>query len=883
MVLAPAGAHHAVQGLLDSLTGVSAALVDTLDAVAWLETDVLWLHDTRPTAPGLLEWMRAGGRLLASLDAASIAVDLGLETVAPDERRDAVWAAPPDAEPRVGLAGFGPHPLFTGLHQGNCTWAPVEGEAYHWACYVANRPANAGVVAVARRGLVLEPARVVAWEYAVGEGGLLCIGAGIHPDAADRSCLPQLRTLLGNALAGQGIPHRDRPAGARLWPAPGRTVWRTDLTPASPPVGLDGEWPDSPTALALELPVESDDPWTLAGRRGFLAGTERGGLREVWLHPFRVLGQAAITVAGAAPASTRLRVTPDQVDRRSEVGGVPVLERWTIGLEYPVVYWQVEAGEGRALLLEWTADLRRTWPYPAGCLGDLALSVAPGGRQATLGAPGDPFRVVIDIEGGTLEAAPADGAAVRMSVRAVGSCRVRFIGAADEADGERTRQFLERRGFAGIRAQRVEHARELAAYASSLAIPEPELVEAFEWAKVRMDCALASTPGVGRSLVAAYGASTPGAGDGRPGAAWYFGADTCWTAMAQLAAGDRGAPRDALKFLSLAQDVDGRILGECTTSGLARFGGDAGTPLYLLLVARYAAWTGELDLIARRWSAVQRALATRVDTQPAGPAVEDSIAALAEEACWVAALEELQPLAEALGHPETAEELAGLAGTARRAARRRALEGGVYASGAGRPADPQADAAVAVPILLGLLESAEADAWLAGREAGTGPRAEPAVIAALLSQAEFGAGRFASGLAHWRSAALQVRRGARDAGADHARTAGTLATAAVEGLWGVRPNALEAAVRLAPWFPPDWEVMELERLRVGRTVLGVRLRRRFGQVAARIERIHGPRIHVEFELRGAPPVHMVALDDVELAPGRVAFEADGRHALVWNA
>jgi hypothetical protein len=884
VVLAPAGVHHAVQGLLDSLTGVSAALVDALEAVPWLETDVLWLHDTRPgPTPDLLEWMRGGGRLLASLDAASIAVDLGLETVAPDEWRDAVWEAPPDSEPRVGLAGFGPHPLFTGLHQGSCTWAPVGGEAYHWACYVANRPANAGVVAVARRGLVLEPARVVAWEYAVGEGGLLCIGAGVHPDPADRSCLPQLRTLLGNALAGQGIPHRDRPAGARLWPAPGRTVWRTDLTSASPAVGLDGEWPDSPTSLALDLPAESAEPWTLAGRRGFLAGTERNGLREIWLHPFRVLGQATLTVAGAVPAATRLRVTPDQVDRHSEVAGSPVLERWTIGLEYPAVYWQVEPGDGRAVLLEWTADLRRTWPYPAGCLGDLQLSVAPGGRQATLGGVGDPFRVVIDVEGGTLEAAPADGAAVRISVRAVGPCRVRFLGAADDADRERSRQFLERRGFAGVRAQRVEHARELAVYASSLAFPEPGLGEAFEWAKVRMDSALASTPGVGRSLVSAYGASTTGAGDGRPGAAWYFGADTCWTAMAQLAAGDRGAPRDALKFLSLAQDVDGRILGECTTSGLALFGGDAGTPLYLLLVARYAAWTGELDLIARRWSAVQRAVATRAALPVASRDGRVSISALAEEACWVAALEELQPLAEALGHPETAEELAGIAAPARRAARRRALADGVYAPAAGRPADSQEDAALAIPVLLGLLEPAEAEAWLAGREAGAGPRVEPALVAALLSQAEFGTGRYASGLAHWRSAALQVRRGARDAGADHARTAGMLAAAAVEGLWGVRPNALESAVRIAPWFPPDWEVMELERLRIGRTVLGVRLRRRFGQVAARIERIHGPRIHVEFELRGAPAAQMVALDDAELAPGRVAFEADGRHALVWHA
>jgi hypothetical protein len=889
VALAPAGAREAVQSLLDSLSGVSAVLADSLDTVPWLETDVLWLHDIRPIpSDNLIAWLRAGGRLLATLDAAAIAVDLGLESVAPDDVRDATWAALPDVEPRVGLAGFGPHPLYTGLQQGACTWAPVEGEPYHWVGYLSGRPASGGVVGVARRGMALDPARVIAWEYAVGEGGLLCLGAAIYPDAPDPSCLPQLRTLLGNALAGQGIPHGDRPAAARHWPAPGRTVWRTDLAPASAVTGLDGEWPAAPSALALDFPVESDDPWTLAGRRGFLAGGERTGLREVWLHPYRVLANVVLSVAGATPIAARMRVTPDQVDRHSDVGGVPVLERWTIGLEYPALYWQVEPGEGRALLLEWTSDLRRTWPYRGGCAGDLELSVAPGGRQASLGAAGDPFRLVIDIEGGTLEAAPLEGPAVRFSVRSVGACRLRFVGAADEADRDRTRQFLERRGFAGIRAQRAEHARELAAYATSIACPEPALVEAFEWAKVRMDGALLSTPGIGRSLAAAYAASTPGAGDGMPGAAWYFGGESCWTAMAQLAAGDRGAPRDALKFLSLTQDVDGRILGECTASGLARYGGDTGTPLYLLLTARYAAWTGELDFIARRWSAVQRALAT-----------VGSPTDLAEEVCWVAALEELQPLAEALGHPETAEELAGLAASGRRACRSALLASDSYGSAPSRAPDAARDAVLLIPILLGLVEPAEARAWLADRDARLeGARPEPPLVASILSQAEFRAGRFESGLAHWRSAAAELRRGSKGAFSpgfrvpdacpgegcpDHARTAAMVAGATVEGLWGVRPNALESAVRLAPWFPPEWEQMELERLRVGRTVLGVRLRRRFGQVAALIERIHGPRMHVEFELQGAPPAESVMLDDVALPPGRVAFEADGRHALVWHA
>ncbi len=777
MAVAPAAARDPVRALLASLPGLSARVVESLDAVAWADTDILWLHDLHPTSPSMRLWLDAGGRVLATLQGALLAADLGLESTPPDDVRDTVWQPTPGPDSLRGLAAFGPHPLFDGMQQGTCTWAPVAGEGYRAAVYLARRPSAGSVVAVERAGMELNAARIVAWEYVVGNGGLLCIGSGVYPDAEDQRCAPQLRALIGNALAGQGIPHRDRPSGARHWPRPGERVVRRDLAPVPAVTEPRGDWNDSPTVLARDYPVASDEPWSLGGRRGFVAGGERRGLREAWLHPFRVMLDASLTIAGSAPAPSRMRVTPDQVDRHAMVDGVAVTERWMVALEHPVIYWQVDPGARRPVVLEWTADLRRAWPYPAACGGDLELSVAPDGRSASLAAQGDPFRLLIEVDGGTLEAAPIEGPAVRVSVRAAGPCRVRLLGAVDDADLERTHQMLARRGFGGIRAQRADHARELATYATSIDLPAPGRVEEFEWAKVRMDALLAGTPGIGRCLTAGYGESAPGTG--KPGAAWYVGAEACRTAIAQLAAGDRGGPRDTLKFLSLTQDVDGRILAECSTSGVARYGGGSVMPLYLLLAARYAAWTGELDFLSRRWGSIRRAL--DVGTAERAWSVADA-------SLWAAALEALQPLAEALGHPETAEELAGHAAAAR----------------------------------AGVPEGDDAPRW-------------PGV--------------------------LDV----------------------IEGLWGVTPNALENAVQLAPLFDPAWDTMALDRLRVGKTVLSVRLRRRFGQVAARLERVHGPRIHVDFRLRGAAAADAVTLDDVELRGGRVGFEVEGNHALVWHA
>ncbi len=277
MAVAPAAARDPVRALLAALPGISARVLDSLDHVVWADTHVLWLHDLHPTSPALRPWLDAGGRVLATLRGTLLAADLGLEPIPPDDVRDTVWEPVPGSEAIFGLAAFGPHPLFDGMQQGTVTWAPVAGERYCAATYLAGRPASAGVVAVERVGMELNATRIVAWEYGVGDGGLLCIGSGVSLEASDPRCGPQLRALIVNALAGQGIPHRERSAGARHWPRPGERVLRRDLAPVPAVAEPPGDWEDSPAALVQDILVESDRPWSLGGRRGFLAGARVAG------------------------------------------------------------------------------------------------------------------------------------------------------------------------------------------------------------------------------------------------------------------------------------------------------------------------------------------------------------------------------------------------------------------------------------------------------------------------------------------------------------------------------------------------------------------------------------------------------------------------------
>lgn len=773
---------ESVQALLDTVPEVAAPATTSFDHLAWHELDVLWIHDLRTPLDGLGPWLRAGGRLLATLDAVQIPLALGIDSVPPSER-----SGSPGEDGATGLAGFGPHPLFADLLQGTDTGIPSHENRARGVWYAEARPADGAVVAVERRGLELFPARIAAWEYRVGNGGILCVGSGIHIDAITQGNGAQLRTLLRNALVGEGIPHRDRRASAPVWPVPGTRTLTRDVEGASSLPGLDGIWAEAAAEEPTEWLATSATHSAMTGRRGTLIREANGRVSEAWLHPFRVMQDAS----------------PGRHDQ------VAHQERWMVALEHPVIYWEAASDDGGPVLVDWTVDLRRAWPYPAACTGDLELSLDGRGRRAVLRAVGDPFRLLVEVEHGALEAVPTVGPAVRFTVRAPGRCRVRLIGASDDADLERSRQMLERRGLAGLQRQRAEHRRELATYLTSIESPEPALAESVEWAKVRMDGALAGVPGVGRCL-AFIGRSMPD----QPGGAWFSTEAACRTALAQLALGDRTAPRDTLKFLSITQDDDGRLVEECSTAGLARIDTTKIIPFYLLLAAGYAAWTGELDFLGRRWTAIRRALDAAVLDLP-------WVSGGALAALWAAALEGLPSLAESLGHLEAAEQIAAHAQAARAAA-----------------------GAATFPV---------------------GP-------AGLRAIAE---GGFESGLAEWRTLAAPGSRN------DGRSNPAAVAALAIEGLWGVRASALESAVRVAPWFPPGWDGMALERLRVGRTVLSVRMRRRFGQVAAQVERLHGPRIHVEFELRGeaAGPVH---LDDVAMPRGRVAFEADSRHALLWH-
>lgn len=159
----------------------------------------------------------------------------------------------------------------------------------------------------------------------------------------------------------------------------------------------------------------------------------------------------------------------------------------------------------------------------------------------------------------------------------------------------------------------VQHYDELLKNMVTIDSPDERLNDLWKWTLVGVDRFVTTTPGLGRALVAGF--STVDRGwdggqkiSGRPGYAWYFGRDAEWSGFAIDAYGDFRTVRDELEFLQKYQDITGKILHEMSTSGAVHYDAADATPLYVLLAADYLRASGDTAFIRNSWPNIRKAM-----------------------------------------------------------------------------------------------------------------------------------------------------------------------------------------------------------------------------------------------------------------------------------
>jgi hypothetical protein len=639
-----------------------------------------------------------------------------------------------------GLQSFRGHPLFEGLGSCAFAWGPQPGEPFVRYAYTgSNWPGKGRVIAVEKSFISMNPNRRLAWEHMIGSGWSLCIGGYVHFAARRSIYQPHLERLIENALlrvAPNG--HRARLMGGTWTPV--QTGIRADRSVSLPPPFDAAGALETGDDLMLERRATNAE-YTLAGSRAMLTGREASGHEEVWVHPFRAVSRWSYGDTDSLDDSaqrqrnnlaTHYRIEPGVITRRLEFVGGAVEEKTTVAPEEAALLIELAPVDG-PVRATWNmeTDLRLMWPYPAGTARRLSFH-SEGGAVGLESETGEWLGCRIDPSPEKLSVTDAsDGERSRVRLQAeldlTVPIRILLVGATTDEEPP-TR--VDPAEWAPARLAKRGTQRKSGPHPE---LDDPELTEAVEWARWRLSTYRVEVPGLGASLVAGYGRSRPDEfGDGRPGYAWFFGRDACWTALACLAAGQSDVVREVIEFLGRHQDITGKILHECTTSGVVHFDAADSTPLYLLLVARYLAATDDRETMEREWPRIMKAYEFCLSTDSDGDGLIENTGvghgwvefgrmgehhvSLYLAGIWTAALVELETAARTLGRDELADELAF-----RAAAARASLELSFYDPIIGRYAHGRrADGSLnmtetvmaGVPLLLGTVQPERCEAWL---------------------------------------------------------------------------------------------------------------------------------------------------------------------------
>jgi glycogen debranching enzyme len=384
----------------------------------------------------------------------------------------------------------------------------------------------------------------------------------------------------------------------------------------------------SATPQTLEL-SRTDRPWeflSAVGTRAGLFGNEAGQF-EAWVYPLKVLrdfhlrfqvegrvipAESLARTVTTRPDSSTILYTGDTFAVR-ETLFVPVREQGAI------VIIEVETAEPldvevsfeRDFQLEWPAALGGTYGYWDAKLSAFYFGEEQKKFSAFVGSPtaGD-VREEYDTN---YSSSKQD--AFHLGVTSKGKATKMVVIAAStngRAEAEATYHHLAT-DYAELEKESAEYYRTYLDGTVSVALPDQQLQQAYDWSRLSVLQGLVTNPFLGTGFIAGYRTS---GGSQRPGFAWFFGRDALWTALALNAEGDFASTRTALDFLSKYQRADGKIPHEISqganfvpwfTDYPYPYAAADATPLYIITMNDYVASSGDLAFARQKWDVLWKA------------------------------------------------------------------------------------------------------------------------------------------------------------------------------------------------------------------------------------------------------------------------------------
>src|SRR5438445_5651550 len=370
-------------------------------------------------------------------------------------------------------------------------------------------------------------------------------------------------------------------------------------------------------------------PWeflSATGMRAGLLGNEAGRM-EAWVYPLKIFrefhlkfhadgkvlpAEALARTLIVRPESCTILYAGDTFTVR-QTFFVPVREQGAVILldvetEQPL---EIEASFHRDFQLEWPAALGATYLNWAGPQRAFYFGEEQRKFTALVGSP----TAVNPLFEYQTNYAESQESSFRLGPTARGK-ESKLIVIAGSTEGQAAAEKTYRHllsAYPQLLRESADYYRDYLAHTVNVDLPDQQLQQAYDWARVSMLQGMVTNPDLGTGLVAGY--RTSGESQ-RPGFAWFFGRDSFWTSFALNSIGDFATTRTALEFIGKFQRDDGKIPHELSQGpsfvnwfkdypyGYAS--ADA-TPLYIIATNDYVSRSGDLDFARQKWNSLWKA------------------------------------------------------------------------------------------------------------------------------------------------------------------------------------------------------------------------------------------------------------------------------------
>lgn len=400
------------------------------------------------------------------------------------------------------------------------------------------------------------------------------------------------------------------------------------LFAAAPPPSMSQQSQSAPAPARLEL-SRTVRPWEflpITGTRAALFGNESGTF-EAWVYPLKIFREFHLnflTEGRVLPAETLARtltVSPESATILYAGDTFTVRETLFVPIDAQgaVILLDVETEQPLEIEAVFHRDYQLMWPAALGAtyldwnaqqhafyFGEEERKFSAFVGSPTAADPHAEFQT---------NYAESQTSSFRLGATAKGKDSKLIVIAASMEGRDaalKTYQHLTA-NYATVQKEAAKYYHDYLARTVNLELPDAQIQQAYDWARISEFQGLVTNPFLGTGLVAGY--RTSGISQ-RPGFAWFFGRDSFWTSLALNASGDFFTARTALAFISKFQREDGKIPHEISQGAnfVDWFKGypypyasaDA-TPLYLIAMNDYVTASGDFAFANEKWDSLWKA------------------------------------------------------------------------------------------------------------------------------------------------------------------------------------------------------------------------------------------------------------------------------------